>query len=248
MTPVLAGVCFAAALACSAGGWRALLLHDVSLVQACARFGCGSLANTFLPIRGGDVVRLSLFGRIVPGGMLGVAGAVAAFSVMRWLTLLPLVGAALPPEALVVPAAGLAVAIALKRGRRRSTWQYAKAMTLAAASLGARLAGVTLVTGSLPAALLVVPALELAGVVSVTPANLGVADAAAAIALHAHGLPMSHAVEVALVLHVVETGASVVFGAAGAAFLFARGDRVTRLFQRGFASRNQLRIALQGEQ
>ena len=46
MELVLAGVCFAAALACSAGGWRALLPDGVSIVQACARFGCGSLANT----------------------------------------------------------------------------------------------------------------------------------------------------------------------------------------------------------
>ncbi|HEY2073768.1 MAG TPA: hypothetical protein VGG88_09360, partial [Gaiellaceae bacterium] len=81
---VLAGVCFAVALACSAGGWRSLLPRGVTLVDACARFGCGSLGNTVLPIRGGDVIRLSLFGRIVPGGMLAVGGAVAAFSVARW--------------------------------------------------------------------------------------------------------------------------------------------------------------------
>jgi hypothetical protein len=151
----------------------------VSRIEACARFGCGSLANTFLPVRGGDVVRLSLFGRVVPGGMIVVAGAVAAFSVMRWLMLVPLAGAALPPEAFVVPAAGAAVALVLARKRRLSTWQYAKASAFAATSLGARVAGVTLVTGSFSAALLVVPALELAGVVSVTPANLGVAEGAA---------------------------------------------------------------------
>lgn len=170
-------------------------------------------------------MRLSLFGRVVPGGMIVVAGAVAAFSVMRWLMLVPLAGAALPPEALVVPAAGAAVALVLARKRRLSTWQYAKASAFAATSLGARVAGVTLVTGSFSAALLVVPALELAGVVSVTPANLGVAEGAAAVALHAHGLPMSSAVTTALVLHGVETGASVVFGSTGAVLLLRRRKR-----------------------
>lgn len=222
---VLAGACFVAALACSAGGWRALLPHDVSLVDACARFGCGSLANTFLPARAGDVVRLSLFGRVVPGGMLAVAGAVAAFSVARWLTLLPVgvfaVHAALPPEALIAPAVALAVAVvvAQRSGRRGG---YGGALACATASLAARIAGVALVVGSLSAALLVVPALELAGTVSLLPANLGVADAAAAVALHAHGAPMAHAISVAVVLHVVETGASVVFGGLGAGLLFHR--------------------------
>jgi hypothetical protein len=248
---LLAGVCFAAALACSAGGLRSLLPRGVTLVDACARFGCGSLGNTFLPIRGGDVIRLTLFSRIVPGGMLAAAGAVAAFSVARWVTLVPLgIGAAvssLPPEAFAAPAVALVVAVLVaKRSGRRGG--YGGALVFATGSLLARVTGVTLVVGSLSAALLVVPALELAGTVSFLPANLGVADAAAAVALHAHGLPMGHAISVAVVLHVVETAASVVFGAAGAALLLSRGDAVKRLFQSGFRRRNPLLPALQGEQ
>jgi hypothetical protein len=219
---VLAGGCFAAALAFSAGGWCALLPRGPRAADACARFGCGSLANTFLPAHAGDVVRLNLFGRVVPGGMLAAAGAAAVFSAARWLALLPLAGSTLPPEALVVPAVGLAVAVALARRRRATRWMYAKCVAFAAASLAARVGGVALVTGSISAALLVVPALELAGVVSVTPANLGVADAAAALALHAHGLPMGRAMTTALVLHGVETAASVVFGGAGLALLIRR--------------------------
>ncbi len=229
MALLLAGGCFAAALAFSAGGWRALLQGGVSVVQACARFGCGSLASTFLPLHGGNVVRITLFGRVVPGGMLAVGGAVAVFSTARWLTLLPLAGSALPPEALVVPAAGLAVAIALARRHRASPWMYAQSLVCAGASLGARLAGVALVTGSLSAALLVVPALELAGTLSVTPANLGVAEGAAAFALHAHGMPMGHAMTTALVLHAVETAGSVVFGSAGAALLLRRSQVLHRI-------------------
>jgi hypothetical protein len=104
MGVVLAGACFAAGLVCCAGGWRALLTGDISLVDACARFGCGSLANTFLPARGGDIVRIGLFARVVPGGAVAVRGAVAAFEVARWTALLPLAGSALPWEALAVPA------------------------------------------------------------------------------------------------------------------------------------------------
>ena len=226
---LLAGACFAAALACSAAGWRSLLPRGVSLVDACARFGCGSLANTFLPARGGDVVRMSLFGRVVPGGMLAVAAAVAAFSTVRWLALLPLVGTALPPEALAVPAAGIVVAVVLARRHRASSRMYATSLCFAAGSLAARVSGVALVTGSLSGALLVVAALDLAGTVQVTPANFGVAEGAAAAALHARGMPLGHALTVALVLHAVETVASVVFGGAGAGFLLRRSPLLHRI-------------------
>jgi 3',5'-nucleoside bisphosphate phosphatase len=242
MELALAGCCFAAALLCSAGGWRALLPHGMSLVDACARFGCGSLANSFLPVRGGDIVRLSLFSRVVPGGMLAVAGAVAAFSVARWLTLLPLgvgaVGTGLPPETFAAPAVALVVAVAIARRGRRSEIPrsaYCAAFALAAASLVARVAGATLVSGSLgiphplSAALLVVPMLELAGVVSVTPANLGVAEGAAALAFHARGVPMGHAFAAGLVLHAVETGASIIFGGAGAGLLLRRSPILHRI-------------------
>lgn len=154
---VLAGACFAAALAFSAGGWCALLPRGPRAADACARFGCGSLANTFLPAHAGDLVRLNLFGRVVPGGMLAAAGAAAVFGAARWLALLPLAGSTLPPVALVVPAIGVAVAVVLARRRRATRWMYAKCAAFAAASLAARVGGVALVTGSMSAALLVVP-------------------------------------------------------------------------------------------
>ena len=237
---VLAAGCFAAALACSAGGWRALLPRGVSLVDACARFGCGSLANTFLPARAGDVVRLSLFGRVVPGGMLGVAGAVAAFGVARWLTVLPLgigaAGSSLPPEAYAgppprsrSPSCSHAAAVARRAGRMPPPARSRRA------TLGARLAGVTLAGAAVgvprpfSAALLVVPALEIAGTISVLPANLGIAEGAGALALHAHGLPMGRAVAAALVLHAVETAAGIAFGGAGAGLLLRRSPLLHRI-------------------
>ncbi len=239
---VLAAGCFAAALACSACGWRALLPGGVSFVDACARFGCGSLANTFLPARAGDVVRLSLFSRVVPGGMLGVAGAVATFGVARWLAVLPLgigaAGSSLPPEAYAGPAAALAVAVVLARRaprRRASCRSYAAAGIFAGTTLGARLAGVALageaigVPRPFAAALLVVPALEIAGTISVLPANLGVAEGAGALALHAHGLPLGRAAVAALALHAVETAAGIAFGGAGAGLLLRRSPLLHRI-------------------
>lgn len=226
---VLAGCCFAAALACSACGWRALLPRGISLVDACARFGCGSLANTFLPVRGGDVVRVGLFARVVPGGALAVASAVAAFEVARWIALLPLAGSSLPSEALVIPAGALAVAVFLARKHRASSWMYAKSFAFAAGSLGGRIGGVTLVTGSLSSALLLIPALDLAGTVAVTPAGIGVAEGAGTLALHAHGLPMDRAFTTALVLHAVQTAAGIAFGCAGAGLLLRRSPILHRI-------------------
>ena len=73
---VLAGTCFAAATICCAGSWRTMLAARIGIGGAIARYGVGSLTNTFLPGRAGDVVRVGLFGRVAPGG--AVAGAARA--------------------------------------------------------------------------------------------------------------------------------------------------------------------------
>lgn len=238
----IAGLWFAAAVACSAASWRALLGAPLSFGNACARYGLGSLANTFLPGRAGDAIRIGLFGRVVPGGALPVVGAVAAVGAVRWLALLLLglagvVSSRLPPLAL----AGVGIAFVplpavwlfARRGSRRARavlaplrradrGVYAAALSWILATLGARIAAVVTVSSGLgvshplAGALLVVPALELAGLVPLTPANVGVAGAAAAIAFHAQGMPMHAALAAGLVLHAVETCTGMAFGAAGA--------------------------------
>jgi hypothetical protein len=104
---VAAGMCFAVATACCAGSWRTMLGSQLRLGSACACYGVGSLANSFLPARAGDAVRIGLFSRVSPGGMLAVAGAVAAVGIARWLALLPLgvagiVDSSLPPLAIAL--------------------------------------------------------------------------------------------------------------------------------------------------
>ena len=55
---VTAGMCFAVGIACCACGWRTMLGSLLRLGCACARYGVGSLANSFLPVRAGDAVRI----------------------------------------------------------------------------------------------------------------------------------------------------------------------------------------------
>jgi uncharacterized membrane protein YbhN (UPF0104 family) len=76
------------------------------------------------------------------------------------------------------------------------------ATAAAAAALG--------VSSPLLAALVIVPAMELAALVPLTPGNVGVADGAVAVALHttgAHG-----ALAIAIAIHAVETLASILVG------------------------------------
>lgn len=78
------------------------------------------------------------------------------------------------------------------------------------------------VSHPLTAALLVVPALELAGIVPLTPANVGIAGGAAALAFHAHGLPMHAALAAGLALHGIETGVGLLVGVLCTAALLRR--------------------------
>ena len=62
---------------------------------------------------------------------------------------------------------------------------------------------------------MIVPAIELAKLLPITPGNVGLTSAAVAIALHAHGVPLEAAVAAGITLHAVETVVGLAFGAAG---------------------------------
>lgn len=241
----LAGCCFAAALGCSAASWRTLLGPAVSLPDACARYAAGSLVNSFVPARAGDAVRLGLFGKVASGGLLGAGGVAATVGAVRWLGVVSLgiagtasAGIPVPPVALVAGAAAalpLVVACLLAaRGSRRARALLAPLRDAGPADLGrlfacvggtlvARIAAAAFAAAALDvprpltAALLVVPALELAGIVPLTPGNIGVAGGAAALAFHAHGVSMHRALEAGLALHAIETVVGLACGAVGAA-------------------------------
>ena len=251
----VAGACFGAAVACSAASWRAMLGPRLGFGDACARYGVGSLANTFLPGRAGDAVRIGLFGRVAPGGPLSVAGAVAGVGAVRWLALLPLaiagvLGSGLPRLALAGAALALlplplvwllarrgstrarAVLLPLRQARRST---YAAVFAWVAGTLAARVTAAATtsfalgIAHPLATALVVVPALEVAGLVPLTPANVGVAGGAAAVAFHAHGVSMHTALATGFVLHAVETCAGLAFGV-GSALALARTSGIRHQF------------------
>ena len=109
----------------------------------------------------------------------------------------------------------------LSRSRRATVsllaWTgLAIAMRIAAASAVMAALGVH---GPVVAAFLVVPAVQLAGTLPLTPGNIGVAGAAAAFALRAHGVDGSVAVTAGIAFNVVETVSSLAFGAVSALYL-----------------------------
>jgi hypothetical protein len=71
------------------------------------------------------------------------------------------------------------------------------------------------------AALIIVPTLDLAGLIPLS-GNVGITSGAVAIALQHHGVGMSQALATGLAFHAVETGAGMTFGAAGLLLLLKR--------------------------
>jgi uncharacterized membrane protein YbhN (UPF0104 family) len=85
----IAGLGFAISVLAAAGSWRCaigLCGGRIGVMDACARFGAGSLVNTFVPARAGDAVRIGLFSRALPnkerlwttGGAFAVVSATKA--------------------------------------------------------------------------------------------------------------------------------------------------------------------------
>jgi uncharacterized membrane protein YbhN (UPF0104 family) len=104
-----------------------------------------------------------------------------------------------------------------RRGARIIAW-IALATTCrlgAAAAIAAALG----VHSPVLAALLIVPTLDLAGQMPLTPGNIGVTSGAVAMALQAHGVGLTQALGAGIAFHAVETAAGLVFGLAGALLL-----------------------------
>jgi uncharacterized membrane protein YbhN (UPF0104 family) len=76
---------------------------------------------------------------------------------------------------------------------------------------------------SVGAALLIVPALDAASLLPLTPGNIGVASGAVIVALHGYGIGAETALTISIGLHAVEAVAGVVCGAVGV--LAVAGDR-----------------------
>jgi uncharacterized membrane protein YbhN (UPF0104 family) len=240
----LAASGFAVSVVAAAGSWRCaigLCGGRLSVADAAARYGVGSLVNTLVPFRAGDAVRIGLFSRALPsekrlwttGGAFAALGAARAV-VLGCLVVTGYVSGAVPVWPLVL-AAGLVVAgVAVAIGSRRSSAHLLDAFRSLAASpagaarlvawlalsTGGRLLAATAVGAALDlphplaAAIVIIPALDVAGLIPLTPGNLGITSAAIAVALQAQGTSFTNGLAAGIAFHAVETAVGLMVGVA----------------------------------
>lgn len=248
----LAAFCFVGSVLCTAGAWWSALTlvgGRLSYPDVAARYAVGSLVNSFSPARGGEIVRLALFARALPGedrawrtgGVLAVVTALrsaifavfvlaaATMGVVPWWPVLVLVG---------VTSVALAVAVAMRnrmparsrvahlldafralgreprRGAVVAGWFVAA--TLIRLGAAASIAAAFGVRSPVAAAAIIIPALDLAGLI---PIAWGRTSGAVVVALAAHGVPWSAGVATGLAFQAVETAAGITFGIAGVLLL-----------------------------
>ena len=193
-----------------------------------------------------------------PDRMWTATGTYTALAAARSLTLAGLVVAASATHALpiwpvfvLVGSAGVIALVAVASTRFRSHHRIASFLAGIAAlskdrsalrgvalwTIGMqlfRLAGTLAVVYAfglphpLLAALVILPALDLAGTVPLTPGSFGIGGGAVAVALASRGIGMTDALATGLAIQGVETLVSVTCGSLGLAYLMQPSERVTR--------------------
>src|ERR671937_93641 len=225
-----AAVGFLGALLCNAWVWRSAIQlcgGQIDRARAVACYGVGSLVNTALPARVGDAARIALFSRSfgdardrywTTGSVFGAIGAARALV----LAVLVVVGAVLVALPLwpVLVLGGLAGVAARVGGT---------------AAIGAALG----VSDPVLAALIIVPTLDLATTIPLTPGNIGIGTGTVAMALQSRGVDLTKALTTGIALQAIETAVSIVVGAGGALYLarFGSGDARRRALAVGRAAR-----------
>ncbi len=250
----LAGVGFLLAVLGAAGSWLSAIRlcgGRLSVGDACARYGAGSLVNTFVPARAGDALRIVLFSRVLPSRerLWTTGGAFAALGIARAAVLAGFVVAGTlagalplwsPLAALALVAAGVVLTVRARRSRavgrcshlldafralRREPRAALRLVGWIVLSTAGRLAAATAVGAALEihrplvAALVIVPALDVAGIIPLTPANIGVTSGAVAMAFQAHGISFTHGLAAGIAFHAVETTVGILFGLASVVWL-----------------------------
>ncbi len=215
-------------------------------VDASARYAVGCGINAIAPAHIGSAVRVALFGRVTNGGCWTVGGAAAAVGVTRvvWLGALIATGSAggvLPRWPLlvigaIVASAALAAVVSCRvrlpvrldqllvafRSLLSSPRDLVIVSGWALAGAAAKVAATTAVVAALGidnplrAALIIVPAVELAAILPLTPGNVGIASAAVALALGSQGVESKTALSAGIAFGAVELLTGMVVGAAGA--------------------------------
>jgi hypothetical protein len=239
----LAALAFIGATIAAAGSWMCavgLAGGETTLLDSCFRFGAGSLVNPFVPFRAGDAVRIALFSRRVPHAhrVRATTGSFAALGAARAVALAALVAGgaiagAIPLWPLAVLAGLVATAVAVsyfarrhdlghlldafkaldrRSGPRLVGWIVAGTVFryLAAAAVCASLG----IHAAFAGAIIILPALDLAGLFPVTPGNVGLTSGAIAVALKTHHVPFHDGLAAGIAFHAVETGIGLLFGLA----------------------------------
>ena len=197
-----------------------------------------------------------------PGRLWTAGGTYAALAAMRSLTLAALVVSASlvgamplwPVFVLVGGATAVAIAAALSaplRSHERVALVLDGVAALAASPRAlvavfastagmqlARLGGTIAVAVALGvphpvlAALVILPALDVAGAIPLTPGSIGVGSGAVAVVLAGRGIGMAQALAVGLALQAVETIVSLCCGSAGLAYLLRPSPRARQVAAR----------------
>ena len=106
----------------------------------------------------------------------------------------------------------------------RTPFAGVRIVACVAASTGARFGGAAAIAAALgvpapvSAALIILPALDVAGMIPLN-GNVGITSGAVAVALEAHGIDLSQALATGLAFHAVETAAGIAAGLGGTLFL-----------------------------
>jgi uncharacterized membrane protein YbhN (UPF0104 family) len=218
----------------------------LSFLDASARYAVGCGVNAIAPAHIGSALRVALFGRVTNGGCWTVGGAAAAVGVTRvvWLGALIATGSAggvLPRWPLlvigaIVAGAALTAVVSCHvplpvrldqllmafRSLLASPRDLVIVAAWALAGAAAKVAATTAVVAALGidnplrAALVIVPAVELAAILPLTPGNVGIASAAVALALGSLGVESKAALSAGIAFGAVELLTGMVVGAAGA--------------------------------
>jgi uncharacterized membrane protein YbhN (UPF0104 family) len=120
------------------------------------------------------------------------------------------------------------------RGLGRSPAQGARVVAWVALATACRIAGIAAIASALgvraplAAAVLLVPVLDLASTLPLTPGNLGVSSGAVAMAFQSHGIGLTMALSTSIGLHALESAASIAVGLAGALYLAQDGSPAVR--------------------
>ncbi|MGH2933655.1 MAG: lysylphosphatidylglycerol synthase domain-containing protein [Gaiellaceae bacterium] len=192
-------------------------------------------------------------GRLWAGG--GIFAAMSAFQGVSMIILVATAAwlGAIPPWAVALPAAPAVVAVVLaRRAKRRGSrsgisrlldvfaafgrsprhtcrpvgWlTVALCCRICAAALTATAFGMA---SSVTAAIVLIPAVEIATLLPLTPGNLGLTSAAVAVALHTTGTSLTRAVAVGIGFHAAEMAAGLAYGLASTIYLLGvRADSGT---------------------